>query len=287
MRFLLGIVTLILCLTGPWVMAADRVSSANGTMDIHVESGGWGNVRPSDIEAVLASVAVVLAPSFPEHRSNRILVAHSVIGPSVSLKRAADGTQRVYLKVQDARWDQFAYQFSHELCHIFTNYEHREAAPGVPDRDHQWFEETLCEAVSLHTLERLSALWEQNPPRPHWREYAPAFHRYAERLLNESHRRLPKDQTLGQWLSDNGTALERNPYLREKNELLAGYLLPLLKASPNALEAIGYLNTVPGSKRKKTLAGYLQQWRECCPVSHRAFVTQVMALLGEAGEQPA
>lgn len=287
MRFTLGIVTLILGLTSPWAMAEDGPRSVARSMDIEVESGGWKGVNPSDIKIVLASVAAILAPSFPGHMSDRILVTYSDIGPSVLLKRATDGTKRVYLKVEDARWDQFAYQFSHELCHIFTNHEHREVAPGVPDRDHQWFEETLCEAVSLYTLERLSVLWEQAPPRPRWREYAPAFQEYAGRLLAESHRRLPQDQTLGQWLSDNEPALEGNPYLRKKNELLAGYLLPLLKASPTALEAVGYLNAVPGSKARRSLAGYLRQWRECCPERHRAFVAKVMLLLGEDGERAA
>ena len=138
--------------------AAAKVAYAEtATLDIRVEAGTWGNARPGDIEAVLYSVVDALGPSF-SRQGTKISVAYSDDGPRVLLDRSADGSHRVFLKVRDARWDQFTYQFSHELCHIFTNHEHREMAPGVITRDHQWFEETLCEAVSLYTLERMACL---------------------------------------------------------------------------------------------------------------------------------
>ncbi len=244
---------------------------------IHVKHGDWGTARVRDIETVLGSVANVLLPYFPQHASDRVLVESSKQGPRVLLEKSPDGAYLVLLNVQDARWDQFAYQFSHELCHIFTNYEYREISHDESARDHQWFEETLCEAVSIFALNRVASSWELSPPNPHWREYAPAFREYAERLLSEKHRHLPPNKSIAEWYSENREKLEGNPYLREKNELLAAWLLPLLENTPGSLEAIGYLN-LEKSSSYKSFRAYLESWYSCCPEENRNFVTRVISL---------
>lgn len=268
------------CLAAPPVNAAPL----SGNVEIRVEAGAWGNARPKDIETVLAMVANTLVSSFPQHAGERIAVAYSAAGPSVLVERSAEGARRVFLKVQDTRWDQFAYQFSHELCHIFTNHEHRETAPGTVVRDHQWFEETLCEAVSLFTLERMAIRWEQSPPYPGWKTYAPAFREYAQELLGEQHRQLPANETFGKWFSANLEALESNPYLREKNELLAVPLLSLFQNVPGSLEAIGYLNAEP-AVLSRTFTDYLTSWHNCCPRENRAIILEVMALFNGERDQ--
>lgn len=263
--------------------AAEAVRPAGG-VDIRVEAGNWGNAHPRDIEAVLNTVADTLIPSFPQHAGKRVSVAYSPVGPSVVLEKSPDGAQRLFLNVQDARWDQFAYQFSHELCHIFTNFEHREIGPGAVSRDHQWFEETLCEAVSLFALERVALRWERSPPHPGWSSYASAFRDYAQQLRAEPHRHLPSDETLAKWLSANREALARNPYLRQKNELFAVRLLSLFRTVPGSLEAIGYLN-MASLASAGSFAAYLESWYSCCPEEHRAFIIEVMGLLDE-GPRP-
>jgi hypothetical protein len=40
---------------------------------IHVEQGDWGTARTQDIETVLASVADVLVPYFPQRASSRVV----------------------------------------------------------------------------------------------------------------------------------------------------------------------------------------------------------------------
>lgn len=268
------------------VAVAAEVMLPSGSIEIRVEAGDWGNAHPRDIEAVLTTVADTLLPSFPQHAAERVSVAYSAAGPSVLLEKSA-GAHRIFLNVRDARWDQFTYQFSHELCHIFTNHEHREIAPGVVARDHQWFEETLCEAVSLVALERLATRWERTPPHPAWQGYASAFREYAQQLRNEQHRRLAPDENLAQWFAANREALERNPYLRQQNELLALQLLPLLETTPENLEAIGYLNAEP-SVPAGSFATYLESWYSCCPPRHRAFVSQLISLFdGRQHDRPA
>ena len=252
--------------------------SALADASIRVHPGDWGGANTRDIEAVLQSVAGVLLPDFPRHRSASIEVRSSAAGPRVLASRSADGGYQVLLNVQGARWDQFAYQFSHELCHIVSEFDRREvAAPGL--RSYQWFEETICEAVSLVTLNRLASSWRRSPPRAAWASYAPAFARYAERLVASEHRRLPAGKSLLAWYRENEHGLESDPYLREKNEAAAMALIELLEGEPGSLAAIAYLNE---SRAPATFAAYLAAWRDCCPEPQRAFVRQLIALFTEA-----
>lgn len=285
MQLLSTFVGIAMILQAASAAVAGEAMPASGAIEIRVEAGNWGNAHPRDIEAILTMVADRLLPSFPQHAAERVSVAYSAAGPSVLLEKSATGAHRVFLNVRDARWDQFTYQFSHELCHIFTNHEHREIAPGVVARDHQWFEESLCEAVSLVALERMAVRWEQSPPYPVWKSYASAFREYAQQLRDEQHRQLSPNETVEQWFAANREALERNPYLRQKNELLAVKLLSLMEAVPGGLEAIGYLNAEP-SAPAGSFAAYLESWYNCCPPRHRAFVSQVMALLDRSVGPP-
>jgi hypothetical protein len=246
---------------------------------IAVERGNWGSARPQDIQLVLGSVADMLVAHFPQRASKRITVQPGGQGPKVLFEKSSAGEYRVLLNVRDTRWDQFAYQFSHELCHILTNFEQRKVDGDVATRDHQWFEETVCEAVSLSSLARLASIWKDSPPYPGWNDYAPAFAQYAERLLSADHRRLPADQSLTDWYRANREELARNPYLREKNEHLAVGILPLLESRPNTLGAIAYLNldAAPG----QSFSAYLEAWLRCSPEQYRAFIQDIMSLLGE------
>ena len=253
---------------------------ADAGPSIQVKPGGWGAVSTQDIETVLNSVTDVLIPYFPSHASARIAVAFSSAGPRVLGSKSSDGAYQVLLNVTDARWDQFAYQFSHELCHIVSNFEHRDigATPGL--RSHQWFEETLCEVVSLVTLNRLASSWKDSPPHAGWAGYAPAFRRYAERLLASDHRRMPPQVSMVAWYRANQRALESDPYLRQKNESAATALLKLFESSPASLAAIGYLNVA--TPPRGSFSAYLASWYDCCPESQRPFVRQLMEIFAEA-----
>lgn len=264
LRFALPVWLALLCLS----------TTAVARPSIRVQAGGWGAASAQDIEAVLNSVADVLLPQFPNHASARIAVAFSDNGPRVLGEKAADGAYQVVLNVNGARWDQFAYQFSHELCHIVTNFEHRDiGSPG--SRSHQWFEETVCEAVSLITLNRLASTWKESPPHAGWSEYAPAFQRYAGRLLASDHRRIPATMSLAAWYRENQRSLESDPYLRDKNEAAATALFLLFEADPNNLSAIAYLNE---TRERGSFASYLSSWHDCCPEPQRKFVQQLIAL---------
>lgn len=272
-KFWTALVALVASLAAP----LPALGIASPGFAIEVQRAEWGGAEPQDIERVLSSVASVLIRDFPDRASTRVRVVRGREGPRALFEKNGDGAYVIVLNVQGTRWDQFAYQFSHELCHILTNFEHREPGQEGEDRQHQWFEEALCEAVALMGLKRVAALWEKSPPYPHWRSYARAFSDYAAALSSQAHRHLTAGKTIREWYGEQSMQLARNPYSRETNEVLATRLLPLIEQTPAALASIAYLNRL-GASAPESFGAFLKAWFECCPAEKRALPKRVMAL---------
>lgn len=240
---------------------------------IRVVAGEWGDAQPEEIKSLLDAVAVDLLSHFPGRRLDPIVVSPSRQGPVVLYQKGPKNEYQIYLAAKNKHWAEYVYEFSHELFHILVNYEYH--APPRSAR-HQWFEETLCETVSLYTLKRLSVTWEHSPPRAEWASYATSFTGYTEAVLTEQHRRLPGNTSLAQWFRENGPVLLDHPYLREKNELVANLFLPLLEQNPD-WRAAGFLNLdVP--QGETSFYDYLANWYRQTPMEQREFIRRAMRM---------
>lgn len=247
-----------------WLAAASAAQPS-----IRVEAGDWGAASVQDIEAVLQSVADVMLPDFPAHRALRVVVRSSAGGPRVLASKSAHGEHQVLLNVRDTRWDQFAYQFAHELCHIVSNYDNL----PIEGRAHQWFEEAVCEAVSVVALQRLAVQWQHAAPHPGWAGYAPAFADYARHLKHSEHRRLA-GESMASWYGRHAHQMARDPYLRHKNQVVAAALVALFQTG--GLQAVGHLNVQAAGA--SSFDAYLAAWHDCCPESQRPLVREVIEL---------
>lgn len=259
-------------------------------VQIVVAAGNWGRGDPQDIQAVLDAVAREFRPLVTPGNgvtlpSLKILVLPRGTSPRVLYERGAEGEYVVQLTAREDRWFQYAYQFAHELCHVLSNFDHKELQGGVVPTGNQWFEEALCETASLVTLRRLAASWDARPPSRKWLGYGPMFAEYAGHLLGESHRHLAGDQTFDGWFSENQAALRDNPYLRAKNELVATRLLPVFERDPTLWQVIAYLNPSPASAGKPFFE-YLEDWQEACPPAARAQVVKVVRMFKVASAAP-
>ena len=244
-------------------------------LSIQVQGGGWGRGRKESIETVLHAVADTLMARFPPGQFRAPIVVTHTDGPPVALYgRGSGGEYRIRLHARDDNWHLYAYEFAHELCHVLSNYD---AQPAI-QRDNQWFEEALCETASLFTLRHLAQRWEAQPPGPEWVGEAGRLRGFFELLIGEGHRMLPAEAPLAAWLRDNEASLRRDPYLRQKNEVLANLLLPLFEHDPDNWQALAYLNLDPADARS-SLRAYLSRWYASTPPAHRALVAGVLALL--------
>lgn len=254
-------------------------------LSIQVQGGGWGRVSRGDIETVLYATADELLARLPNRPPAPIVVTHTD-GPPVALYgRGEQGEFRVRLHARGENWHLYAYEFAHELCHLLSNHDAHVGADGEARRHNQWFEEALCETASLYVLKNLAAHWSEAPPGPRWVDEGPLLQRFFDTLIAEGHRRLPAGTPLAVWLREHEQALRRDPYLRQKNELLATLLLPLFESDPDNWQALAYLNLHPDDARAG-LRGYLAHWYRNAPLEHRALVAGVLAMLDLDGVMP-
>lgn len=257
----------------PKKTGAGRGAEASRRVVIRVEPGEWGGAKPEEIETLLYAVADTLLVHFPQRQLNPIVVSSTRQAPIVLYQKGPENEYQVHLAAKDRRWAEYIYEFSHEMFHILAHYENH-APPNVASN--LWFEETLCEAVSLYTLRQLSSRWEQFPPRAEWVSYASTLREFTARVQNEPHRRLPVNTSLEQWFRENGPLLLENPYLRGKNELVANLFLPILEHSQD-WQAVGFLN--PEARQGQTeFYQYLASWHGRTPPEHQQFTRLALRL---------
>lgn len=259
----------------------DAERTPSGAAKLRLAQRGWGHTDPAELQLVLEAVVADMATSFPDRQLGAIEVVPGARNPIVLFDKGPDGAYVVQLSARDSRWYQFVYQFSHELCHIYSNYDNKPSVGGVVVNGNQWFEESLCETAALFTLRRLAARWEAAPPTARWAPQAALFRRYAELLLGEPHRRLPPSYSFVAWFRDNLGALQGTPYLRDKDEVVSNLLLPLFERNPARWGAIAYLNA-NREDAAKGFGDYLAAWARACPERFRGVVTEIIALFGAA-----
>ena len=262
------------------VKSATLAPSRGNPIAIRVMPGDWGGADRQDVENLLISVARELWAYFPERSLKPIIVTPTERHPVAGYAKGPDGEYLVYLSAKGRHWSQYAYQFAHEFAHILSNYE-RLGRSLV--RRNQWFDESLCETASLFTLRRLGASWlkGESVPYPHWRPYGAALQTYVKDLLAQTHRAPPSKSAFAEWYRNNAGSLEQNPYLRERDEVVAGKLLPLFEEYPEAWSTIGYLN-LEESDATGSFQQYLGNWYRNTPERLRPFVVKIIELFGFA-----
>lgn len=251
-------------------------ASAGQRPAIEVAAGSWGSSEPAEIAKVID--AVVAAFPAPAAGPPTIRIRHRFGGPMVRYGLDGDGAAVVYLSARDSRWYQYVYQFAHEYCHLLSSFERKQVGHDIV-REHQWFEESLCEAASLHALRRLAARWREAPPDVLLGEAAPLLARYAEQLLDEPHRRSGDGGSLAGWYARHEAHLRREPYAREMNEIAAMRLLPLFEKDPGRWAALAYLNATPPAPGQP-FAAFLAAWSAATPPALRPLVDEIRALFG-------
>ena len=219
---------------------------------VPIENGNWGGVSLSAVQAVLESAYGVLVQAFNKHPDAPIQVAWWNQGPRAFYDHRP---YQIRINARDTYWCQYVYQFSHELCHVMTNFDRHRS------HKHKWFEESLCELASLFVLHRLADGWREHPP-PGVLEaegFAPHFRTYAEEI--EQGYEQPADGDLRAWLAPKLDSLEGNPVLREGNGTIAIALLDRFLEDPSLWRDCGQLNCWDVAANE-TFESYLEAWGE-------------------------
>ena len=237
-------------------------------MEVVATRKGWGSAQPADIEVLLADVASHLIRLFRELPAGTIVVEPTPTEsdePITPYRASRQAAFTVFLAARDDYWCQFAYQFSHELCHVLSDYERlREGRNG-------WFHEAICELASVFTLRRMAERWLTCPPFSGRSDYAGSLASYAEDLLSQEDRRLPTGVTLSKWLLSEEGSLREDRYLRDKNAVVAYSLLPIFESEPAGWNAIRRL---PASSAM--FMDYLLEWHASVEPADKPFVQRIL-----------
>ncbi|MBU0654323.1 MAG: hypothetical protein KJ914_04220 [Gammaproteobacteria bacterium] len=264
------------CLLVLLVCLPVSVSAFVAPAQVNVASKEWGDANPDDVQTVLQSVIDTLSPYMLNREFGAITIRDDPQGPVSLYEKGKNGEYVILLNVKGRYWAQLVYQFSHEMCHLMSNYD---LAPNNISRQ-QWFEEALCEAFSLFALDRMAEQWAAYPPYPQWQDYAPEFLKYKQDNLKQAHRRLPRGMKLPAWYEEYRKTLSNDPYAqgRDLNELVANQLLPVFSARPESWIAINYLNLGEDSKGVP-LQQYLEDWENSTPPGLRTPVREIREML--------
>ena len=179
----------------------------------------------------------------PDHR---IRVYGQEEGPCVNL--GINGVQHIGLTPDSnppegalhQNGSQYIYQYAHELGHVLSNHEE---ANG---RRFKWFEETLSELASLHTLR------------------ADGRQGYASvqigRLAAKRAEISDFDATgrVSDWYPYAIVRLGQNPTIRELNGAIACELLPYFESDERLWESVTHINKWNG--RSDDFRSYLDSW---------------------------
>ncbi|QTR51293.1 hypothetical protein [Candidatus Thiothrix anitrata] len=253
-----------------------RVGAFVPPAQVELTTQDWGGAAPADVKAVLDSVITVISPYIAQRKFGTILIQRSEDAPRAMYAKGPNGEYIVQVQASGNYWARIAYQFSHEMCHLMSNYD------LAPDNvsGQQWFEEALCEAFGLFTLERMADAWAENPPYPNWRDYAPHLREYSQNNQQETHRQLPKGMKMPAWYQQYREVLRADPYAQDRdlNEVVSNQLLPILSSTPQGWTAINYLNLGEASK-DLSLETYLDDWLKNAPPDLQEPVSKIQKLL--------
>ena len=254
----------------PWALALLMVSTCAAEkvtpalLEIRPQHEKEWEASPCDVANVLNATAQELWIYFPQRKLPPINVVPKG-GPITLFERGPNGEIQIKLNTGKTFWAQYAYQFSHELCHALCDCKPHE-------NPNHWFEESLCETASLFTLRKMAGTWNTAPPYPNWKDYSKSLNAYADERIKLG--KLPAGTSFPRWFADNERDMRLNSVDRARNNIVAGVLLPLFEADPKMWEAVTYLNTEKLTKLY-SLKQYFEAWSRNSEPRHRAFIASV------------
>ena len=231
-----------------------KAAKLHDTAPLTVANGNWGATSLNTIYAVLESVRDGLVEAFGKEPDQPVCVAPW----NKEYPLVVDDLRpyQIFLTARDTYWSQYVYQFSHELCHVLTNFDRHK------EHRHKWVEETLCELSSLFVLHRLAKVWSESPPVGISKasDFAPNHRKYAKDI--ETKYTTSPGRDLSDWLAKNIQTLEKCPLRRELNGVVAVALLDRFRDEPSLWRDCGWLNYWDPSA-DATFFDYLESWSAC------------------------
>lgn len=219
----------------------------------------WGTVQPIDAKAVALSAGEEVLKNIPGIDLDPIILKNKIADTPITLyERGANGEYIIGVTIDDTYWAQLAYQFSHELMHVITNYGNTRGDAN------QWFEEAVCEAASIQAVREMSKSWKTNPPYPNWKSYSENLANYYADLITENSRYLASGDSMASWYQREKESLRSHATQRDKNEVVGTRIYHYFNESPDRWRSLKYLS-IGDFDEGDSLEKYLNEWEKQLP----------------------
>jgi hypothetical protein len=264
---------------------APPIEAAPTLLSAPVElAGDWGRMLPYAADQVVARMRHACLDNVrlvSDRQPTRLRVDEHTSGPPF-IWLHPDGSSMAWIVVDvgERAWAQLAYQFGHELGHVFANSWQPHARPALPC---QWLEEALVEAFSLRGLGWLADSWTRDPPFPHDSAFGGAIAGYRLDILRR-YAELAAQQggtaDFAAWFAAHRETIEAEGGLGPFAQAAALTMLAEYGRA-DCVEAVGALNRWPG-RSGVPLAEYLRSWEASCAElgASAELPTRVRGMLG-------
>lgn len=240
-------------------------------ISIILKTEKWGVAEKADVLKVLNFTKKIMDSFFNRSFPCDIFVYQKTSGsPRTLFDKSPSGAYQINLNVTDTYWSQYVYQFSHEYCHVRTNH-------CITNSRTQWFEEVVCELASICALREMAKAWKIKPPYPHWENYAESLSTYAENILSDPLHKIPSDVSFDVWFKGQISLLEKDPYMRDSNTIIAIELLPIFDAYPSIWNSITYWHGW-GKDEGSDIQVSMQRWLDLIPLKNKSGAEAVAAV---------
>lgn len=233
-------------------------------------AGDWGHMLEGSVAQVVERARLACLDDVrlvSDRQPARLRVdAHNSGPPAVWLHPEGGSMAWVIVDIGERDWSKLAYQFGHELGHVFANSWQRDSKPAPPC---QWLEEAMVEAFSLRGLGRLAKSWKADPPFAGDNAFGDAIARYRRNIVRK-YGALADGQGLSSdaaaWFANHRSEIEI-PALNPFAQAMSLTILAEYDRAPDCVEALGALNRWPG-RTGVPIGKYLRQWETSCAKLH-------------------
>lgn len=243
-----------------------------------IKTQNWGSARANEVLKILNAAHKTMSTAFDRSFPGNIFIYQEISdeSPITLYERAPCGAYKIKLSATDYYWCQYIYQFSHEYCHVRTNY-------SIFNQRRKWFEESVCELASLYALKKMSASWKTKPPFPHLKDFSESLTDYVSDIMLDPDHQLPEGVNFRDWFKANIRTLERDQYIRNSNTLIALKLLPLFEEHPSLWNSMTYWNTW-NNKKDDDIFSCFQSWVLTLPLGNRKGAMAVTEIFNNVTE---
>ena len=220
----------------------ERAAAATSGLQITVDES-WELDDLENVTNILNETANYIYSHLRDNPNFQVVVGYDrEMGP-ISLYRSGDQQfDRILLSNNPLEYrPQIMYQFSHEFCHVISDYNRIRST----DSKNEWFHEALCELASIFVLHSTEE---------------PALKKYIDDYLKESRDLLVDIEEFGTWILSKEEGLRTRAagrHDRKTNAVVAYRLHPLFKQYPALWNTLWHL-----PKSDSTLADYIEEWKQ-------------------------